>query len=233
MKNIIIIPTYNEKENIRILIPLIFELLPDIEVIVADDNSPDGTVSLVEKFKNKYPNISIISRKEKGGLAKAYINVFLKILPDKEIKSIVMLDADFAPQLKYLPAMLKKSNDYQVVIGSRYTQGGKTIGLKLPRKILSLFGNLYCKTILKIPIHDYSCGYMVISADLMRKTDLSKINASGYSFISELKYLLYKAGGKFFEVPITFTERTQGKSKFSFHILLEGILTPWRIIIKR
>jgi len=233
MKNTIIIPTYNERENIKVLIPLIFKLLPDIKVVVADDNSPDGTAKLIEEFKGQYPNISVISRQKKDGLAKAYINAFSKILPDKDVKSIIMMDADFAPQLKYFPEMLKKSNDYQVVIGSRYVQGGKTIGFKLPRRILSYLGNLYCRLILPVPIKDYSCGYVVISTELMRKIDLSKINASGYSFISELKYLLYKAGGTFFEVPITLMGRTQGESKFSFHILWEGIFTPWRIIMKK
>jgi dolichol-phosphate mannosyltransferase len=233
MKNIIIIPTYNEKESIKTLIPLIFELLPNIFIAVADDNSPDGTGSVVLEFKKEYPNLSLISRKQKDGLGKAYINAFREVLKDPDIKSIIMMDADFSPQLKYLPEMIEKSNDYSVVIGSRFVSGGKKIGVKLGRKILSSFGNLYCKIILRIPIQDYSCGFMVISAELLRKIDFLKISSSGYAFISELKYLLYKAGATFFEVPITFFERVDGQSKISWHIILEGITAPWKMIFKK
>lgn len=232
-KNVIIISTYNEKENIKILIPMIFKLLPDISVIVADDNSPDGTAFIVDEFKKEYSNLSIISRKEKKGLAKAYINVFLQVLEDKDIKSIIMVDADFAPQLQYLPEMIKKSEHYGVVIGSRHVKGSKMIGSKLSRRILSFFGNMYYKMILRIPIYDYSCDYMVISMDLMRKIDLSKINAKGYAFVPELKYLLYKVGATFFEVPIIFIERTKGESKISNQIIIENIFNPWKIIFKQ
>ncbi len=233
MKNIIVIPTYNEKENINILIPLIFKILPEVSVIVADDNSPDGTALVVNELKKEYPNLSLISRKEKDGLAKAYINVFLQILGDKDIKSIIMVDADFAPQLQYLPEMIKKSDNYGVVIGSRHAPGSKMIGSKLSRRILSFVGNLYYKMILRIPIHDYSCDFMVISMDLMRKIDLLKINAQGYAFVPELKYLLYKAGATFFEVPIIFIERTKGESKISSHIIFENIFNPWKIIFRK
>lgn len=232
-KKVIIIPTYNEKENIKILIPLIFNLFPNIYIAVADDNSPDGTALLVQEYKKEYPNLSLISIKEKDGLAKAYINAFLKILQDSDVNSIVMMDADFTPQLKYLPEMIEKSDNYDVVIGSRYVKGSKMVGCGLLRRIMSFGGNLYCRAILRIPIHDYSCGYMVISTDLLRRVDLTKISALGYSFISELKYLFYKAGAKFYEVPIVFMERTEGQSKFSLGIIFEGILTPWKILLKK
>jgi len=233
MKNIIIIPTYNERENIKTLIPQIFKLLPDISVIIADDNSPDGTAQIVAELKKEYLNLSLVSRKQKDGLSKAYLNVFSQVLQDEDIKSIIMMDADFSTQLKYLPEMLKKSEHYSVVIGSRHVSGSKMIGCKLSRRILSFFGNLYYRMILRIPIYDYSCGFVVISAELLRKIDFSKIKASGYAFIPELKYLLSKSGATFFEVPITFIERTQGESKFSFPIFWEGIFAPWKMIFKK
>ena len=224
MKDVIIIPTYNEKENIKALVPMIFKLLPDIFIAVADDNSPDGTGQVVAELKKEYPNLSLISRKEKNGLGKAYVNAFREVLKDEDIRSVVMMDADFSPQAKYLPEMIKKSNDYSVVIGSRFVSGGKKVGVKLSRRILSFFSNLYCKIILRLPILDYTCGFMVISAELLRKIDLSKIDASGYAFILQLKYLLYKSGATFFEVPIVFIERTEGESKISSHIIGKGYL---------
>lgn len=233
MKDVIIIPTYNERENINILIPLIFNILPDVHVVIADDNSPDNTALAVTSLHKLYPNLSLITRKEKDGLAGAYINAISKTLEDKNINSIIMMDADFATQLKYLPEMILKNKEYSVVIGSRHAKGSKMIGVNLPRRVLSYLGNLYCKIILQIPIHDYSCDYMVISSDLIRRTDLSKIVAKGYSFIPQLKYLLYKAGANFFEVPIIFKERTNGESKISYKIIFEGILSPWKILFKK
>jgi dolichol-phosphate mannosyltransferase len=233
MKSVIIIPTYNEKENIKTLIPLIFSILPDIFVMVADDNSPDGTALAVAELKKEYSNLSILLRKQKDGLGKAYIHAFLEVLKKTDVKSVIMMDADFSPQLKYLPEMIKKSEAYSVVIGSRFVSGGKKTGVALGRRVLSFFGNLYCGMILRIPIHDYTCGFNVISVEFLRKIDFSKISASGYAFILELKYFLYKADATFFEVPITFIDRIEGKSKISSNIVLEGLWIPWKMILRK
>jgi dolichol-phosphate mannosyltransferase len=233
-KNIVIIPTYNEKENIMVLIPKIFELLPNILIMVTDNDSPDGTAKVVIEFQKQYKNLFLLPRKPQNGLGTAYVNVFLKILKENvNIRKIIMMDADFASQLQYLPEMIKKSEDYSVVIGSRYLSGSKIIGWNWWRKILSRFGNFYCNTILHMPINDYTCGYNVISIEFLRKIDFSKMDASGYAFIIELKYLLYKAGATFFEVPITFVDRVEGKSKISFHIIWEGIVAPWKMIFRK
>ncbi|MFZ2621015.1 MAG: polyprenol monophosphomannose synthase [Minisyncoccia bacterium] len=230
MKDVIIIPTYNEKESIQTIVPLVFRLLPDITVVVADDNSPDGTGMIVLGMQKQYPNLSLISRKQKDGLGKAYINAFREVLKDKGVRAIIMMDADFTAQLKFLPEMMTKSKDYSVVIGSRYVSGSKILGWQLWRKVLSFSGNFYCRIILRMPIRDYTCGFNVISADLLRKVDLSKMDASGYAFILELKYILYKVGATFFEVPITFVDRVGGESKISSHIISEGVFAPWKMI---
>ena len=125
--------------------------------------------------------------------------------------------------------MLKKSEMFSVVIGSRYVSGGGTVGWEPWRRILSLGGNFYCRNITGLPVMDCTGGFNVIRADLLRKLDFSKMDMSGYAFIMELKYLLHKAGGKFFEVPITFVNRTGGESKISSHIISEGIVAPWKI----
>lgn len=233
MKNIIILPTYNERDNVSRIIPEIFSVVPEVYILVADDNSPDGTADVVKSLQAKYPNLSLISRPEKNGLGKAYINAFNFVLKDYDVKSVIMMDADLSHQPKYLPEMLSKRNAYDVVTGSRYIKGGATQGWELWRRVLSFLGNFYCRNITGIPVMDCTAGFNVINADLMRKIDFSKMDMSGYAFIMELKYLLYKAGGSFFEVPIVFNNRIGGESKMSGHIISEGILAPWKMILKK
>ena len=233
MKNVIIIPTYNEKENIKILIPLTFSVLPNVFIVVVDDSSPDGTGVAVAELQKKYPNLSLISRAEKNGLGQAYISAFSQVLEDKDVTNVIMMDADLSLQPKYLPEMIKRSRDYGVVTGSRYVDGSKIVGWKLWRRVLSFFGNFYCRVIIGMPIRDYTCGFNVIRAEILRKIDFSKMDMSGYAFIIELKYLLYKAGATFFETPIVFVERIGGESKIASHIISEGILAPWKMIFKK
>lgn len=229
MNNIIIIPTYNEKENILSLVPMIFEVVPDVSVVVADDNSPDGTSDAVRDLQRRYPRLSLISREVKNGLGRAYTNAFSIVLKDNTVKNIVMMDADLSHDPKYLKEMLSKSEEYSVVIGSRYILGGQTVGWELWRRVLSFLGNLYCRTITGMPIKDCTGGFNVIRAELLRKIQFEKMDMSGYAFIMQIKYLLYKAGGTFFEVPITFKNRARGETKISGHIISEGIIAPWKI----
>jgi dolichol-phosphate mannosyltransferase len=233
MKDVIIIPTYNEKENIEVLVPLVFKTLPGVNVVVADDSSPDGTAQAVLDLKYKYPNLSLISRSSKDGLGKAYINAFEQVLKEGNVRTVVMMDADLSHDPKYLVEMFKKSTEYSVVIGSRYVVGGKTVGWELWRRVLSFWGNFYCRTITGMPVMDCTGGFNVIHVDLLRKVDFSKMDMSGYAFIMEIKYLLYKAGGKFFEVPITFVNRAHGETKISGHIISEGIIAPWKIKLSK
>lgn len=229
MKDVIVIPTYNEKDNIEALVSKIFSVVPNVYVVVADDSSPDGTGKVVSDLKYKYPKLSLITRSKKDGLGRAYINAFSEVLKDSNVRSVVMMDADFSHNPEYLVEMFKKSKEYSVVVGSRYVSRGKTVGWELWRRVLSFCGNFYCRTITRMPVYDCTGGFNVISAELLRKIDFSKMDMSGYAFIMEIKYLLYKAGGKFFEVPITFVNRVGGESKISSHIISEGIIAPWKI----
>ncbi len=229
MKDVIVIPTYNERENIGKIVPMIFSIVPDIYILVADDNSPDGTAQTVKEMQRKYPNLSLISRPEKNGLGKAYINAFDHVLKGEDVRTVIMMDADLSHQPKYLPEMLDKSKIFTVVTGSRYVKGGETVGWEMWRKILSFFGNLYCRVITGMPIYDCTAGFNVINSDLLRKVDFSKMDMSGYAFIMELKYNLYLVGAKFYEVPITFVNRIGGESKMSSHIINEGIIAPWKM----
>ncbi len=229
MKSIIVIPTYNEKDNIKVLLPRIFKLSPLIHVLVSDDSSPDGTGDLVKDLQKEYKNLSLISRPKKMGLGRAYIDAFREVLKDGEVKNVIMMDADLSHNPEYLGDMLGKSDEFGVVVGSRYVTGGKTVGWELWRRLLSYFGNLYCRLITSLPIHDCTSGFNVIDASMLKKIDMSKMDMSGYAFIMELKFLLYKAGANFTEIPITFVNRVGGESKISSHIISEGIIAPWKI----
>lgn len=232
MKNYIILPTYNERENIVPLIEEIFSILPEIYILVVDDNSPDGTAAAVEGIMAKYSNLSILKRPEKNGLGGAYIAGFKKLLADTEVKNIFMMDSDFSHNPKYLPQMIANSENYGLVIGSRYIKGGGIAKWELWRKILSAGGNFYTKTLLGGHINDWTGGFNCINTEYLQKVDLDKIDLSGYAFIMGIKHSLVKAGTDIKEIPIIFEARRGGESKLSHHIISEGIIAPWKIRMK-
>lgn len=232
MKDIIIIPTYNEKENITQLIPIIFKLVPQIFILVIDDNSPDGTAIAVKNFQKKFPNLTLLLRPKKEGLGKAYTQAFREVLGQDDVRAIITMDADFSHNPSYIPQMLKLIGEYDVIIGSRYVKGGKIEGWELWRKILSRFGNFYFKFFTNLPIFDCTSGFDTYRTDILKKINFDKINSSGYAFLMELKYYLWKTGAHFKEIPIIFMNRRGGESKLSSHIISEGILAPWKIIFR-
>lgn len=232
MKQVIILPTYNERENISPLIEEIFSLLPEISILVVDDNSPDGTAAVVKKLQMRYSNLSLLERPVKDGLGGAYIEGFKRLLADLDIKDIVMMDADFSHHPKYLPQMLREVENYDLVIGSRYIKDGGIAKWELWRKILSAGGNFYVRILLGRRVHDWTGGFNCIKADHLRKVNLDKIDLSGYAFIMGLKYFLIKASVAVKEIPIIFEARRGGESKLSHHIISEGIIAPWKILLK-
>lgn len=233
MKNYIIIPTYNEKENIGFLIEKIFSLIPEIYILVVDDNSPDGTAVVVEELQKKYPNLSLLKRPVKNGLGGAYIEAFKKLLADTEVENIIMMDADFSHNPDSLPRFLKEVENYDLVIGSRYIKGGGITHWEFWRRLLSWGGNFYIRILLGGKIHDWSSGFNCIRMSLLKKIDLDKIEFVGYAFLSSLKYFLVKAGARVKEIPIIFEERRGGKSKMSGNIIREGLLAPWKILFTK
>lgn len=231
MKNVIVVPTYNEKENIEPLIHDVFKHVPEIWLTVVDDNSPDGTAGIVKNLMDKYPHLRLIQREKKEGLGKAYTYAFHQVLKDGDVRSIGMMDADLSHPASALPEMVRQSETYSVVVGSRYVKGGGIVGWELRRKILSFFGNLYCRLITFLPVKDCTGGFNLIRADVLRKVPLDIMDSSGYAYIMELKFLLRSAGATFKEVPITFTNRIGGESKITHHIVQEGIIAPWKMMI--
>lgn len=233
MKTTIVIPTYNEGENVGHLIEEIFSLMPEINILVVDDNSPDGTARVVKELQLRFSNLSLLERPMKNGLGGAYIEGFKKLLAESDIKNIIMMDGDFSHSPKYLPRMIAEARNYNLVIGSRYIKNGGIAKWELWRRILSAGGNTYVRTMLGRNIHDWTGGFNCIETDYLRKINLDKIDLSGYAFIMGLKYFLIKAGAKAKEVPIIFEARRGGESKISHHIINEGIIAPWKIILKK
>ncbi len=233
-KNIIVIPTYNERNNIAILLKKIFTLLPDISIIVVDDNSPDKTASIVETMGSQYPNLSLLKRDKKDGLGKAYIAGFKKVLENRDFKSIIMMDADLSHDPKYLPDILRLSENFDLVIGCRYMAGGGvTKKWGVWRRFLSSAGNTYLKIIFwRYPMRDWTTGYNAIKTDALKKINFDLLSPRGYAFISSLKYYLAKSGATIRESPIFFEERNGGESKMSSAIILEGLITPWKILLR-
>ena len=234
MRDIVLVPTYNEKENIAALIKDIFTSAPNIFIRVVDDNSPDGTARIVQELTNTYPNLSLMRRAGKEGLGIAYIDAFRAVLAEPDVRSLIMMDADFSHDPKYLPEMLRLIEANDAVIGARYIAGGGTEGWEWHRKMLSRFGNLYCRMITRMPIHDCTGGFNCIRIDMLRKIDLVKLSRfKGYAFMMALKYNLWSANARVSEIPIIFKNRTLGASKISQSIIREGIIAPWRIMMQR
>lgn len=227
MKIAIILPTYNEKDNIRKVISAIFSLkLNDLHVVVVDDNSPDGTGIIVENLRKENERIHIIHRKKKLGLGTAYLEGFQYAL-ENGAEHFFEVDADFSHDFSLLPEFLKHNKNHDLVIGSRYMFGGKIENWNFLRKLISQSGNFYARKILKIPIKDLTTGFKCYQKNVVEYLAKKNIDSIGYVFQVETTYLAYQKGFKIKEIPITFTERTFGKSKFDYKILWESF---WRVL---
>lgn len=232
-KNVVIVPTYNERDNIGNIIKEVFQIVPDVSILVVDDNSPDLTHEVVRDLQKKFSNLDLLVREKKNGLGEAYIEAFKTILDIEELEKVVMMDADSSHNPIYLPQFLETAKNFDVVVGSRYVAGGATVGWEKWRRYLSRFGNIYARFITGMPIFDCTGGFNLIDIDFLKKIDWTKIDMSGYAFQIELKYLLWRAGANFKEIPIVFKNRLNGESKISGHIINEGILAPWKIKMKK
>lgn len=230
-KTIIIIPTYNERKNIRELIPAVFASAPGASVMVVDDNSPDGTAEEVENLRKIYPDLELLRREKKEGLGEAYIAAFKKALSSDLYGKVVMMDGDFSHDPKYLPEMFRYAKYFPVVVGSRYVKGGATVGWEAHRRLLSRLGNLYARYVTNLPVRDCTGGFNCIDAEFLKRVDMEKLSRfKGYAFIMSLKYFLWKKRAVFKEIPIIFKNRTEGKSKLSNHIVAEGFVAPWLLL---
>lgn len=232
-KTAIIIPTYNEKENIETLINKIKKIYPGILVVVVDDNSPDGTAGSVRMLAKKYKKITLIRRWKKIGLASAYQHAFYEILKDENILFIATMDADLSHDPMDLIKLLAASAENSVIVGSRYVKGGRIENWTIKRRLLSKYGNLYARIITGIPVNDMTAGFVVYFHEILRSILKTDIKSEGYAFQIEMKYRAHRAEGLVKEVPITFRERENGVSKLSKKIILEGIITPLQLRFRK
>ena len=228
MKSIIIIPTYNEKENIEKLIEEIRKLNRDFHILIIDDNSPDGTGKIGDNLAGKHSEVSVIHRPAKLGLGTACITGF-KYALENNYDLVFTMDADFSHQPKYLIDLLEKAKEYDLIIGSRYIEDGGIENWPLHRLILSRGANFYVRMVTRLPIFDSTGGFNCYRREVLEKIDLDTIISDGYAFQIEIKYRLWKKGFSIKEVPITFIDRTRGTSKISKRIIFKAFLLVWKL----
>ena len=231
-KPVIVIPTYNEVENLNTLIPSIFEYLPTAHILVVDDNSPDGTGELADRWSDEDERVFCLHRKEKAGLGKAYLAGFDWALT-RSYSHVFEMDADHSHDPSRLPALLEATDDAGVALGSRWVEGGGTEGWPLKRQLLSKGGSLYARTVLGVSIRDLTGGFKCFTREALLRLDLQTVETVGYGFQIELTWRALKAGVKVVEVPICFRERQEGESKMSMGIFSEALTLVWKLRLSR
>ena len=230
MKNVILIPTYNEKENLPKMVEILKEKL-ETAILVIDDNSPDGTGKIADELAGKYQDVFVLHRQKKQGLGKAYIAGY-KWAIEKKYETITQMDCDFSHDPKYLPEMWELIKDNDLVLGSRYCQGISCYNWPLSRILLSKFANLYIEIFTRLPVRDATGGFKCFRREVLEAIDLDSIKTNGYSFQVETTYRANKLGYKVKEFPIIFYERTEGKSKMSKLIIVEAFFLVLRMFLK-
>ena len=230
-RTIVVLPTYNERENVTALLRAVRSSVPDADVLVVDDSSPDGTAALVEEAAADHGQIKLLRRAGKQGLGSAYRQGFSVAL-DEGYDVVVSMDVDFSHDPDVLPELLRLIDaGADVVIGSRYVPGGATVDWPRRRRLLSRWGNRYTSFVLGLQVRDCTSGYRAYRAEALRAIDPGSTSAEGYAFLTELVLRLVRRGARVMETPIVFTDRRYGESKMSGRIVVESMLlvTRWAI----
>ncbi|MBK6504191.1 MAG: polyprenol monophosphomannose synthase [Ignavibacteria bacterium] len=230
---LVIIPTYNEAENITKIIP---EVLANsngedvFNVLVVDDNSPDGTANLVEAMNN--PDVFVLRREKKSGLGTAYVAGFRYAI-ERNYDCVFEMDADFSHDPKYLMDFIVKIKEgYDLVIGSRYIHGVSVLNWPIGRLILSYMASVYTRMVTGLKVKDTTAGFMCYKVSALKQIDLNEVRSNGYSFQIEMKFKCYKKGFRIFEVPILFIDRREGESKMSRKVVYEAYFMVWKLKLK-
>jgi dolichol-phosphate mannosyltransferase len=236
-KIVVVVPTYNERENLPVLAGLLSDLnLPGLELLVVDDNSPDGTGDVADELAKESPEkVGVLHRTVKDGLGRAYVAGITRAL-DEGADIVIQMDADLSHPASVVPTMVEmlRTTDAAVVIGSRYVPGGSAAAeWGWHRRALSAWANFYVNAILRLHVKDATAGFKAWKADTLRWIDVASIESNGYSFQVEMNYRTVKRGQKIAETPIRFEERTEGVSKMSLKVQLESALMPWKLLFNR
>jgi dolichol-phosphate mannosyltransferase len=228
MKTLVIIPTYNECENIAKIIKTVLQVESFVEILVVDDDSPDGTAGIVQSIQRNEPRVHLLLRENKQGLGKAYIAGF-KYAIDHKYDYIFEMDADFSHDPQEIPNFLEKIQDYDLVLGSRYLHGVTVINWPLRRLFLSYTANLYSRIVTGLSVKDATGGFKCFRRVVLEAIDLDKVRSGGYAFQIEMSFKAWKKGFRIIEMPIIFTDRVEGSSKMSKKIIFEAIWMVWKL----
>jgi dolichol-phosphate mannosyltransferase len=225
---LVCLPTYDERENIEPITRAILDATPEVDVLVIDDDSPDGTGRVADAIAGREPRVHVLHRARKEGLGKAYLAGFDWALA-RGYELVLEMDADFSHSPSYLPQLLARAREADLVLGSRNVKGGGTVNWGIGRKILSRGGSLYARTILGLDVRDLTGGFKCFRREVLEAIDLSTVQCSGYAFQIELTYRAARKGFRVAEIPIVFEDRRVGHSKMSRRIVLEAIRKVWSI----
>lgn len=231
MKILVIIPTYNELDNLPKLLPEVFSMNDFIQILIVDDNSPDGTSAYVENEMKKNERLHLIKRPSKQGLGTAYIAGF-KFAIQNEYDLIFEMDADFSHDPKEIPRFLQAIKEVDLVLGSRYKNGVNVINWPMRRLLLSWFANLYTRIITGMPVHDATGGFKCFNRKVLEAIDLDHVRSNGYAFQIEMNFKAWKKGFNLKEIPIIFVDRMKGHSKMSKKIVREAVTMVWKLRLK-
>ena len=228
-------PTYNEAENLPLMIEALLALPVPVRILVVDDNSPDGTGEIADRLAEAHPErVAVLHRAGKGGLGPAYLAGFQRAI-EMGADNLIQMDADFSHQPKYVPDMIAKlAEGYDTVIGSRWTSGGGVDkSWSIGRKLLSWFANgVYVRTLLGLPIADCTGGFRIWKRETLLGMGLDRVRSNGYIFQVEITYIAYRLGYKFAEIPIYFPDRVRGQSKMGSKIIVEAAMRVWQVMFR-
>lgn len=227
-KAIVLIGTYNERENLASLVNEILALGRGLDLLVIDDNSPDGTGRVADELAEKHPEVSVLHRPEKMGLGTAYVQGFRYAL-ERGYARVITMDADFSHEPRRLPEFLAALEMRDVVVGTRYMHGGGVVNWPPHRLALSRCGSLYTRLVTGMPLRDATGGFNAYRREVLEEIGIDSIRSEGYSFMIEMKFRSWRKGFRIVEIPIVFADRTRGKSKMSKRIFLEAVFMVWKL----
>ena len=231
MQPLVIIPTYNERDNLPVIAARLLAL-PDVRVLVVDDGSPDGTGAIADDLARANDRIEVLHRTGPRGLGRSYVDGMRHALARTSATHICQMDADLSHDPDDVPRLLAASADADLVVGTRYIPGGELRNWAAHRVLLSGVANHYVRAITRLPIHDVTSGFRCWRRELLERLPLASLRSDGYAFQVEMAWEAQQAGGRISELPITFIERRQGTSKMSAGVIAESILLPWRLVAR-